>query len=541
MWLRTLTPGLAILLASCGKEAPPPEPVAPRPVAVVELQKIDPVRPLLLTGSVESWKQEDVSFEVAGRLDYIVEPGTFLQGRWVEDGEVRVVGDVLARIDTREYDIARSVAQAGVEVAQEQTATATVQLEKVLPANRDAAKANRDRAEAEYQRYQQAAKSRAVSEIDVIKAKADFDGREANLAQAVAAIETKQAEIKSFQANERHAKQTLGKAEYDIERCVLHAPFSGEVSQVYIEAGGYAQRGQPVAHLVMMSPIKVDLAVSRATLAKLRRGDAVQLYAPGEKEPDGRRGLRQGNRRRPEDAHVPRFGHHAETVAHTRPSAPRIRVRPCRACPTRLALSQATAPGAEGRYFVEERRVLRKDAQGYYVWADPARRVTESAPDGTVFNLRKFRVKPGEQRASLQGIYLVRELVDIGDLKPEILLPLDVPDSAADEQKVVLSRPQWFLRPGQLVDVLLSGQPPAPGIYVPADAVKADKDGGNVLFLAVDGKAKRVNVRVVDVLGQYARIEGEGIEPGAAVIADYVHFLVDGEPVRVIRRRELGR
>ena len=540
MWLRTLTPGLAILLASCGKEAPPPEPVAPRPVAVVELQKIDPVRPLLLTGSVESWKQEDVSFEVAGRLDYIVEPGTFLQGRWVEDGEVRVVGDVLARIDTREYDIARSVAQAGVEVAQEQTATATVQLEKVLPANRDAAKANRDRAEAEYQRYQQAAKSRAVSEIDVIKAKADFDGREANLAQAVAAIETKQAEIKSFQANERHAKQTLGKAEYDIERCVLHAPFSGEVSQVYIEAGGYAQRGQPVAHLVMMSPIKVDLAVSRATLAKLRRGDAVQLYAPGEKEPMVGAVYDKGTVADPKTrtfrvSVITRNSraHKAFGAEDPRASMPRVS--------DSMALSQATAPGAEGRYFVEERRVLRKDAQGYYVWADPARRVTESAPDGTVFNLRKFRVKPGEQRASLQGIYLVRELVDIGDLKPEILLPLDVPDSAADEQKVVLSRPQWFLRPGQLVDVLLSGQPPAPGIYVPADAVKADKDGGNVLFLAVDGKAKRVNVRVVDVLGQYARIEGEGIEPGAAVIADYVHFLVDGEPVRVIRRRELGR
>jgi hypothetical protein len=34
-------------------------------------------------------------------------------------------------------------------------------------------------------------------------------------------------------------------------------------------------------------------------------------------------------------------------------------------------------------------------------------------------------------------------------------------------------------------------------------------------------------------------VEGEGVAAGARVITDYIHFLQEGERVRVIRTREL--
>ena len=94
-----------LAFAGCGgepEEAPAPR---PRPVRVIELRELDPVGPLQLTGAVTAWSEEDVAFEVDGRVTWIVESGTNLVGRWEQDGTVLVEGDVLARLNTEPYEI----------------------------------------------------------------------------------------------------------------------------------------------------------------------------------------------------------------------------------------------------------------------------------------------------------------------------------------------------------------------------------------------------------------------------------------------------
>jgi len=203
---------LLLLVTACGEnEGPPPE-RGPRPVTVLELKQIDPVEPLKLTGVVESWKEEDVAFEVDGRVSFVVESGTLLEGRWEEDGKVRAEGDVLAQMDRRTYEIARDEAAAGLSVAQERIAVARIELEKVLPASRDAAMAERDRAQAEFVRIEEAHKKSAVSKLDLIRAQADRDAKLARYAQAQAAFDTKRAEIKSLQASALKATEDLNRA-----------------------------------------------------------------------------------------------------------------------------------------------------------------------------------------------------------------------------------------------------------------------------------------------------------------------------------------
>jgi len=72
--------GLAVLIG-CGDQEPKDTEPNPRPVTVLELREMDPVEPLQLTGSVNAWKEQDLAFEVAGRIEWIVEPGTELEGR----------------------------------------------------------------------------------------------------------------------------------------------------------------------------------------------------------------------------------------------------------------------------------------------------------------------------------------------------------------------------------------------------------------------------------------------------------------------------
>ena len=273
------------MLGGCGDDESADAAPNPRPVTVLELHETNPVVAYQLTGAVKSWNEQDIAFEVDGRVEWVVESGTYIEGRWEKGGEVRVEGDVLARIDPRAHTIRRDNAAAGVNVAKQQLQTAIVELEKVLPANVKAAKAEQTRAEAEYTRNKQARESNAIAEVDLIRAIADRDAKQARYEQSLASIETQKAEIESLKARVKEAEEQLNEAQYDLERCTLYAPFSGEVSEVAIEAGGFARTGQPVAHLVMMDPIKVDVAVSSATAQRLHRHDVVRLFVPGHEEP----------------------------------------------------------------------------------------------------------------------------------------------------------------------------------------------------------------------------------------------------------------
>ena len=96
-----------------------------------------------------------------------------------------------------------------------------------------------------------------------------------------------------------------------------------------------------------------------------------------------------------------------------------------------------------------------------------------------------------------------------------------------------------MLRPGQLVPVLLAKEAPKPGLYVPMDAILPVGEDRGVLFLEVDGRVRRVEVRLLDRVRMYSRVEGEGVAAGARVITDYIHFLQDGERVRGTRTLEM--
>jgi len=106
------------ILAGCGKKDAIVTVPNPRPVNAIELSEINPVKPLLLTGSVMSWKEQDISFEVSGRVEWIVEMGTNLEGRWEEDSIVHIPGDVMARIDKRHNQIRLKAARAEQERAE---------------------------------------------------------------------------------------------------------------------------------------------------------------------------------------------------------------------------------------------------------------------------------------------------------------------------------------------------------------------------------------------------------------------------------------
>lgn len=475
------------MFTGCGKQDTILEP-NPRPVTVLKLREINPVKALQLTSSVESWKDEDISFEVNGRVGWIVEMSTNLQGLWEEDGEIKVQGDILARIDEEHYRIRLR-----------------------------AAAAERDRAHAEYVRKKQAWEKRAIAEVDFIRGTADRDAKQAEFDQA----------------------------QYNLDRCTLYAPFSGEVSEVYVEAGGYVNRGEPVAHLVMMDPIKVDISVSPATSERLKIRDTVRIFLPGDEEPVYGSVYEKATVADPKTRtfRVSIMTRNRRTIGGLSPDSPLLKY-------PRITgyhyLSRVRVGDEDSPFFVEENRALHKEGENYYVWAAPEQKLGDKIDSETpLITLRKFTVIPGESRMNLQGLYLMREIVDIGKLTPGTFVALDVPDDFNDGDKILVASKQWRLRPGQLIPVFLGVEIPKTGLYLPMNSIKPIDDKTGEIFIAKDGKARRVKVRILDNVGELFRVEAVDpnevnlVAAGSEVITDYIHFLQDEEPIRVIKKVEL--
>jgi hypothetical protein len=135
----------------------------------------------------------------------------------------------------------------------------------------------------------------------------------------------------------------------------------------------------------------------------------------------------------------------------------------------------------------------------------------------------------------------MRAIADIGDLTPGTLIAMDVPDNFKDGDQVLVAQNQWRLHPGQLVKVFLGEAVPEPGLYLPMNSIKPVDDKTGEIFVAVDGKAKKVRIKILSNVGELFRIEALGtveshlVAPGALVIADHIHFLHHNEPVRVIK------
>lgn len=542
---RTLTLVLSctLFLAGCADHAPPVPREAPRPIEVYTLSEVNPSGPLELTGSVASWKEQDVAFEVAGRVKFVQETGTPLEGRWAENSEVIVEGDLLAEVDDRPYRIAVAAAQASVSVAESNVAVATAQLEQILPADLRAARAERDYAEAEYERYRQAGETRAVANVDVLRAKASRDIAVAKVEQREAAAVSKEAEKQAMEAQLSQALEQLAEAQWELDRCRLFAPFSGEVSEVFVEAGGYVNAGEKVAHLVMMDPIQVDIAVSQETLRQLERYSTVRISVPGFDEPlSGRI-------------------YDLATVADTTTRTFRVSiiVRNQQEDPVRNAggssedlprFGRAMVPlrvgdqRKDGPFFVESRRSLHQDAEGWFVFAADLVKADDLDRDNPVITVRKVRVTPGEKQVNFQGIYVLRELVDAGELDAETLLPLDLPAEFPDGGKIVLADAGWVLRPGQVVSVLMEDRVIDSGLFVPMHAVLPEGPDVGHVFVARDGKAQKVRIRLGDRIGPLVRVQAADadqaslIGPGAQVVRQ-AHFLHEGESVRVVRSHEV--
>jgi RND family efflux transporter MFP subunit len=192
---------LSFLLSGCGPDEVVERAEVVRPVKLITIGLATGDETLEIPGSVYAAQSAELGFEVAGRMSE----------RLVEEGQVVTAGQVVAKLDPRDYAV-----------------------------RRDGARASRDTAKADYDRYAKAYAANAVTEQDVSQAKGQYDVLQADFDMAQKALDDTQ----------------------------LRAPFAGRIAKRLVDDFANVNAKQAVMVLQDESSLELRVDVSERDWAK---------------------------------------------------------------------------------------------------------------------------------------------------------------------------------------------------------------------------------------------------------------------------------
>lgn len=492
------------IAAGCGQDVPIEVTMPTRPVTVIELTERDIARERTLTGVVDLYREEDIGFEIRGRVTMVLNEGLEVRGpAFNEQGELIRKGDPIAAMEGTRYGSRVGALQARLDAARRdlQALDARVTLARKTLGRQKAILADG-----------------AVTQQNVDDAQSEFDQSTAQLAARHATV--------------LDVTQQLQTATEDLGDAVLFAPFSGRITKVHISEGAVIEAGTPVVTLTLMDPVQVKVEVSADDEREIRTGDRAVLW-PKDPLLDGERvavnaivfeksavadpALRtfridiiSRNQRR----HVDQLNPELAGLPVINDYLPAVREYQGEAGPLFVPVNSIIIEDNEAY-------VLRLPGVSFHAGSERSA-VGRHLPD-------KVNVTLGDQYTTVVN-WNFQSVSDAGDLLEGDFLILNPQPDYLDG--VAGGRPQWLLRPGDLVPVQFSLTNTPSGFYVPVRAITLM--GGVEAVLVIEGGIARARaITGFETIDEFRRIEGEGISAGARVIVGGVHYVSDGQPVRV--------
>jgi membrane fusion protein (multidrug efflux system) len=214
----------------------------------------------------------------------------FVEQILVTDNQRVKAGDVLVRLDSRDYDA--KLAQASAEVDSARAAVAELQAKQQLQfavigqhaADKSASAAELTRAASDKVRYGELVKSDAVSNQIVERANADYTKASAGLARSDAALLAAQrqldvlgAQIVDARARVSTALAAQKVAALNVEYTTIRSPVDGYVGNRTGRVGMLANVGAPLLTIVPASGLWIDANFKEDQLKRMHAGDRVDI------------------------------------------------------------------------------------------------------------------------------------------------------------------------------------------------------------------------------------------------------------------------
>lgn len=246
--------GVVVMQRLAALREPPKQAVLAEARLRVEVLRASPESvPVVITGYGEARARDVVSItpEVAG-LVVVIHPR-------LEVGEVIPAGDLLFRIDPRDYQAARDQALAQVS----QMRDGIVRLKKQYEVDRsrlDTIRSSRDLAQREFERVRQLFLQEEVgTQSGVERAEMAFNQAQDAYDLLGQAVDLYPIRIREAEAGLDAAGAALELANTRLERTEIRAPFQARIREVRVELGQYVTPGAPVMTLANDSLLEIPV------------------------------------------------------------------------------------------------------------------------------------------------------------------------------------------------------------------------------------------------------------------------------------------
>ncbi|QDT98509.1 efflux RND transporter periplasmic adaptor subunit [Gimesia aquarii] len=540
-----------ILSTSCNKAPQKESAPAPLPVTVFDLHETRPSSWNRLTASIASWKTENVGFEVAGRVQFVVEPETDVSGVLYGSNAIKNEPPaILARLDPTRYELAVESAKAAVNAELRRQDATKVEIEHVIPAQLRAAEAERVLADVEMTRAKQLIASKAISKSEYDRYTALLAAKTASKDQLIGQKEQRKADLASIEANVNRLKQDLAEANRDLKDTSLLSSYPAQVSQVHAIPGAYVERGSPVCTVQMMDPMRVDVEVSAQMARNIQHGNRYPVFF---RQRDGKEiELRAfvymiDPTADPETRTftVTLFVRNKKTKAE---APPELKGVPFARTDSIFQIVRGLGNQNNNRRYTPE-SAIQKDNQGLFLYKIQNRKATKLGRTNPILKVEKMRVKLGEAQIKMLGLLTFQEveLITPNEVDLDTALftgPITVPSQKGviwDGKTVLEDRRRWQLRPGDLVSVEL-GVETLPGFYVPLNSIRIEGNRKFLFKVNPDKKIRKVEIATFENVGKLIRIKATGntkLDAGSRVVLGQAHFLKDGEAVNIVEEVEV--
>ncbi|MFC1820780.1 efflux RND transporter periplasmic adaptor subunit [Thermodesulfobacteriota bacterium] len=195
----------------------------------------------------------------------------------LEAGEIVAKGDILFRVDPRDYEASFEEAAAMVR----QLENSILRLKKQYEIDRERLKTlerNRDLAGQQYTRVKNLFENDKVGTLTgVDQAEQSFNSVSDQAEQMALAVDLYPIRIRESESSLASARARQKTAKSRFERCTVKAPFNGRVKQVSLEKGQYVSPGMSVVTLANDSILEIQVPLDSRDAAKWLRFNGEQV------------------------------------------------------------------------------------------------------------------------------------------------------------------------------------------------------------------------------------------------------------------------
>jgi RND family efflux transporter MFP subunit len=226
-------------------------------------------RTVTALGSLAAYDQATVSVKVPGRLQDIA----------VDLGSVVQKGEVIARIETQDYQLQVEQATAALAQARARLGLSPNHTNDRINPERTSTVRQAQAVLEEAQAHRE--RTRTLFEQGIIS-QAQVDTAESSYKVALSRYEDALEEVHNRQAVLAQRRSELALARQQLADTTIYAPFTGAVQERRASVGEYLGAGAPLATIVRMDPLRLRVEVPERDAPNVRIGQRVRVTVEGD-------------------------------------------------------------------------------------------------------------------------------------------------------------------------------------------------------------------------------------------------------------------